>query len=270
MFEVPRPLLLQTALTVGVLGTTFCGYVNAQEFSYNGDTGPGFWSELSPDWEACSGTGSDARQSPINIGKVRVDKSLRKLDVELYSTTIDVFNNGHTIEQEYDNTGSWIRFEGQDYDLKQFHFHTLSEHTVGRAHSLMELHAVFQNDTGYLVIGQLFEPGSSRNPFIQKLIDAGLPEKDGDSIEVEEEINLADVLTSTKHYFTYPGSLTTPACTETVTWVVLAKPARVSADQYEAFRSILGNNFRPLQALNDRVVRGSVNLSRHGGKKSKN
>ena len=40
---------------------------HAQEFSYNGDTGPAFWSELNPtDWAACAG-GDDAAQSPMEI-----------------------------------------------------------------------------------------------------------------------------------------------------------------------------------------------------------
>jgi carbonic anhydrase len=34
------------------------------EFSYSGDEGPGFWGELSPEWENCS---MDIRQSPIDI-----------------------------------------------------------------------------------------------------------------------------------------------------------------------------------------------------------
>lgn len=124
----------------------------------------------------------------------------------------------------------------------------------------MELHAVFQNATGYLVIGQLFERGHHENRFVQKLIDAGLPQKDGDVVEVSEEINLADVLTSTRHYVTYGGSLTTPPCTETVQWVLMAKTAKITSEQYEAFRSILGNNFRPLQDRNGRNVRGSKGL----------
>jgi carbonic anhydrase len=35
---------------------------------------------------------------------------------------------------------------------------------------------------------------------------------------------------------------------------VLKKEAGMSVTQYEAFRGILGNNFRPLQDRNDRVI----------------
>ena len=50
------------------------------------------------------------------------------------------------------------------------------------------------------------------------------------------------------------GSLTTPACTENVTWVVLKKQSRLTHEQWNSFRRILGNNFRPLQNLNDRTI----------------
>ena len=261
-----KGLVVGTIVAAGIVGAGFSRQASAQEFSYNGDTGPGFWSELNPEWEACSGDGFHARQSPINIGKVRVDRHLGKLKLQLYPTEIDIFNNGHTIEQEYAETGSRIGFEGQDYELRQFHFHTLSEHTVKGRHGVMELHGVFQNDAGYLVVGQLFEVGGHRNALIQKLIQAGLPEKNGNTSEAGVEINLTEVLTSTKRYYSYRGSLTTPACTETVTWVVLAQPAKVTVGQYEAFRVVLGNNFRPLQDLNGRSIRGSRHLPRHAGK----
>ena len=243
-------LLLPTALSV-------VGVADAQEFQYSGDDGPAHWSGLNPEWEACAGPEGSARQSPINIRKVSFDKSLTRLDLLLYPATIDIFNNGHTIEQHYDGTGSSIYFEGTQYELQQFHFHTLSEHTIGGDHGVMELHAVFSSGNTNLVLGMLFEIGSHANSFIEKLIGAGLPERNGDTTETDDPINLADALTNTRSYYTYEGSLTTPPCSETVTWVVLTRPARLSRAQFESFRRILGNNFRPLQALNGRVVRAT-------------
>jgi carbonic anhydrase len=181
-----------------------------------------------------------------------------------YPTTIDIFNNGHTIEQHYEDSLRSIRFEGVEYDLKQFHFNTLSEHTIGGEHGVMEMHAVFGSAEGTnLVVGMLFEVGWYINPFIQKLIDAGLPEtSEAEPTETEDLIDLADALTDTKSYYTYSGSLTTPPCSQTVTWVLLTQPARLHRNQLEAFRSILGNNFRPVQPLNQRVVR--VTKPSHG------
>ena len=122
----------------------------------------------------------------------------------------------------------------------------------------MEMHLVFAEGGGTnLVIDQLFEKGRRNNKFIQTLIDAGLPAKDGDETVTGDLINVRDGLTRTNAYYTYSGSLTTPPCSEVVTWVVLKKPARISQDQFEAFRHILGNNFRPVQAGNGRQVMGA-------------
>lgn len=253
-----------------VAGFSFAGAVSASEteFSYNGDTGPAYWSELNEEWGACAGTAPDARQSPIDISHAKVDKHLKPLDIQTYPTTLDIFNNGHTIEQHYDGTGSIVYFEGREYELQQFHFHTLSEHTVDEGHGAMEIHAVFgEVSTGdNLVVGMLFEIGNKSNPFIQVLIDAGLPMKNGDTTVTADVIDLADVLTSTSTYYTYPGSLTTPPCSETVTWVMLQKPAQFTLAQYESFRRILGNNFRPLQNMNGRTVRATREKPSHKNK----
>ncbi len=251
--------VLITAITIA--GFTLVGTVNAEdvEFTYNGDTGPAYWYELNPDWEACAGTALEASQSPIDIDEVEVDRQLKPLDLEILPTTIDIFNNGHTIEQHYEDSDSSIYFEGSVYELQQFHFHTLSEHAVDGERGAMELHAVFQEPGGgdNLVVGMLFKVSKKSNPFIQVLIDAGLPPKNGDTTVTDEVINLADVLTSTSSYYTYQGSLTTPPCSESVTWIVLQKRAKFTEEQFQAFRRILGNDFRPLQDLNDRVVRAT-------------
>jgi len=255
-------------LAIIVLTGGFCfmglGSVSAAEFSYNGDAGPAFWSELDPAWSACAGTAEDARQSPIDIDRVKIDRSLKPLELQTFATTIDIFNNGHTIEQKYENTGSAIYFDGRVYELQQFHFHTLSEHTVRDNRAKMEMHAVFNEPASgdNLVIGQLFKIGKKQNQFIQTLIDAGLPEKNGDTTQTGDLIGLADGLADTSSYYTYDGSLTTPACTENVTWVVLKKQSRLTQDQWDSFRRILGNNFRPLQKLNDRTIRATAGKGR--------
>jgi len=253
--------------TIVVAGFSFAGSVNASdtEFSYNGDTGPAYWWELNPDWSACAGTALDARQSPIDIDHAKVDKNLKRLDLQTFPITIDIFNNGHSIQQRYENTGSNIYFENRVYELQQFHFHTLTEHAIKGERGSMELHAVFLEPASgdYLVVGMLYEVGEKNDPILQHLIDAGLPEKNGDTTKTDTLINLADALTNTSSYYTYLGSLTTPPCSETVTWVVLKKPAKFSQSQFESFRRILGNDFRPLQDLNGRTVRGTPKKSSH-------
>ncbi len=255
------------AVSVGLLALSETGRgtvlsaradTSAPEFAYNGDNGPGFWGET-PGWEACAGTARTQRQSPIDIDHVVFDRHLRPLQLRLHETPLALTNNGHTIEEEYE-PGSSLTVNGIEYALTQFHFHTLSEHTVADRHATMELHAVFADPASdnKAVVGQLFVIGKS-NRFVAELLTHGLPAKSGDEVNVPSQmISVADALTNTSRYYTYPGSLTTPPCSETVTWFVLHEYAQVSSDQFDAFRHILGNNFRPLQKRNGRTVRSTV------------
>jgi carbonic anhydrase len=154
-----------------------------------------------------------------------------------------------------------VTVDGVTYHLQQFHFHALSEHTIRGWRGVMELHAVFKDDlvnTTKIVVATLFKIGHE-NPFLAKLSAAGLPMKEGQTVDSTVKVNLAKGLTDTSAYYTYAGSLTTPPCSENVTWVVLKEPAEMSAAQLNAFDRILGNDFRPLQDRNGRVVRATPN-----------
>jgi carbonic anhydrase len=53
------------------------------------------------------------------------------------------------------------------------------------------------------------------------------------------------------------GSLTAPPCTEGVTWFVLKTTVDISAAQIKAFARLYPHDARPLQPLNDRLVKES-------------
>jgi carbonic anhydrase len=233
--------------------------VDADDFAYTGDKGPGFWPELhdkhGKDFSACAPSPS-ARQSPIDINTVVEDPGLGPLDVRFVQAPFIIKNLGYTLQATPAFGGS-LTLDGRSYSLVQFHFHTLSEHTVAGRHGVMELHLVFKHsDTDFAVIGELYRVGKP-NAFLKTLIEAGLPEKTT-SPEVTAMPNLEKALTDASQYFTYPGSLTTPPCSPVVTWLVLKQWAELSPEQYEAFRKILGNDFRPLQNSNGRAVHATV------------
>lgn len=229
-------------------------YANTQDdikFLYTGDNGPGFWGNLKEDWEEC---GSGIRQSPINIQDTTIDQKLTALDLDLYETPLYLTNTGHNITETYEE-GSTLIFKGVSYSLLQFHYHTFSEHTVLGARGVMEVHAVFKNEElGQLaVIGMLYDIGT-QNEFL-KIFDDRLPTKSGKTvIDDMVKLNAADMFTDTSSYYTYDGSLTTPPCSSIVTWIVLKENAQLSEAQYQAFRRILGNNFRPLQPLDGQTI----------------
>ncbi len=198
-----------------------------------------------------------ARASLRSIYTGPVETTLSKRYLDLHPTEIHVVNNGHTLALEYE-PGSTIEFDGAVYDLLQFHFHTLSEHTVRGRRFPMEMHAVFGDDStgNFLVVGQFFkiDDDGEENSFLAEF-DRHLPALSGGKFVSEESINLADGLVKAKKYLTYEGSLTTPPCSPIVTWIVLRKTASLSEAQFHAFRDIMGNNFRPLQDLNGRPIR---------------
>jgi carbonic anhydrase len=240
------------ALALGGLVTARTA-AQAAEFSYAGDEGPGFWGDLDPAWADCS---QSARQSPIDIQKARKDSSLGPLDLQLQGTEIDLLNNGHTIKQVY-KPGSILTFGGVPYELKEFHFHTLAEHTIKGKRGAMELHAVFMNtEMGTAaVIGQIYDI-AKENPFLAAF-DHILPRHSGDNSTAPTQLNVGEGFEDTRKYFTYAGSLTTPPCSPTVTFIVLEKHATMSEEQFHLFNDILGNNFRPLQPLNGRTIHRS-------------
>ena len=227
------------------------------EFRYSGDHGPSHWSET-PGWETCAGTTSGARQSPIDIDQVTADRTLAPLRVRAQATPVALVNNGHTVEEEY-APGSVVIVGGASFELAQFHFHSPAEHTVHGRHDALELHAVFAEprSSKKVVIAQLYGVGGS-NPFLARLLAERLPTKVGEHVENAHRVNVADAFVSLAHYFTYDGSLTTPPCSETVTWFVLEREGHLSQEQAKAFHDVLGANARPIQGINHRTVRATA------------
>jgi carbonic anhydrase len=80
--------------------------------------------------------------------------------------------------------------------------------------------------------------------------------KEKEKIEVEKDVQIdADGLLPADHsYYTFSGSLTTPPCSEDVTWFVLKHPVSVSAAEIEQFSKLYRNDARPTQPVYGRVV----------------
>lgn len=123
---------------------------------------------------------------------------------------------------------------GTTYDLLQFHFHTPSEHTVDGNAYPAEVHFVHAAEDGSLaVIGVFIEDGAASDalaPFwddLSAIEDAPV-----------EDIDVDALLPGDKTYYTYNGSLTTPPCSEIVTWLVMQSPITMSTEQLDALRAV--------------------------------
>ena len=224
----------------------------AHEWGYSGSDGPEHWGELTPEFAACK-TGH--LQSPVNIvGAQSAD--LPEIQFEYKPSALHIINNGHTIEIVY-APGSFIKVGDKRYELKQFHFHHPSEETIKGKHSPLELHLVHADANGNLAVVSVLLDEGSANPLVETLWGlapktAG-PEKDDDKLQ----INATDLLPAKRGYFTFAGSLTTPPCTEGVSWFVLKTPVTISKKQVATFAQVYPYDERPTQPLNGRTVLGS-------------
>jgi carbonic anhydrase len=142
--------------------------------------------------------------------------------------------------------GSSITFEFTTYQLVQFHFHTSSEHTIDSVGADMEAHFVHKDPaTGNLaVIGVMINEGAE-NEFLKAFLD-NLPANKNDTVKSATTFLASDLFPDNLSYFTYPGSLTTPPCSEIVEWIVLQNPIEASHDQIEKMHALMHDNNRPI------------------------
>jgi carbonic anhydrase len=70
-------------------------------------------------------------------------------------------------------------------------------------------------------------------------------------------LNTMSLIPENRAYWTYMGSLTTPPCTENVLWMVMKQPQQISPEQIAIFARLYKNNARPVQPVNNRLVKES-------------
>ncbi len=233
----------------GISQQKHAGGHETQHWSYKGETGPLHWADLNPEYAGC-GTGKF--QTPIDINKT-YKTNLSKLNFSYTEQSLSVINNGHTVQINF-NPGNTVIIDGEKYTLLQFHFHTPGEHTVNGKHFPMEMHFVHKDSKGELGVVGLFFVEGKKNLELQKIID-NLPEEINETKSVSSvKINPANFLPYKMDYYHYSGSLTTPPCTEGVSWIMLKYPVEASAEQINALKKIMGENARPVMPLNKRFV----------------
>ncbi|XP_028400423.1 LOW QUALITY PROTEIN: carbonic anhydrase 7-like [Dendronephthya gigantea] len=235
------------------------------------------------------------RQSPIDIvqAKATFDHTLKNLKFSYPSfEKAQLQNNGFTVlfsPSEEGNTSAVSSGPvSNQYKLAQFHFHwgehneIGSEHTVDSKPYAAELHLVHYNTDlygsagealtakdGLTVFGIFLKVGDQEHTGLKNITDiiSGI-HANGSSVTLEKPFNPQCLFPDSLDYWSYPGSLTTPPLSESVTWVVFKEPIIVSSAQIAAFREIkstdgqcLCENFRPTCDLNERIVRASSSIN---------
>ncbi|XP_041377168.1 carbonic anhydrase 1-like isoform X2 [Gigantopelta aegis] len=254
-------------------------------WGYTNENGP-------PTWQKSYKYAGGEEQSPIDI----------KQDAATFDPTL--CNNPLVVkyqsekELEMTNVGSSVKINikqhstikhgplESEYRLAQFHYHwgsdskKGSEHTVdGKTYSA-ELHLVHWNENKYssfeeavdkhdglAVLGILIKVGKEHDGF--KIITDNLNKIKfkGKLIHLKGDYNPQCLLPKNlSEYWTYHGSLTTPPCYESITWIVFHEIVEVSEDQVKALRGMccdecdgehIVNNFRPPLPVGTRRIRSS-------------
>jgi carbonic anhydrase len=218
-------------------------------WDYGESLGPSHWGDLKPEFAPCR---NGHRQSPIDIRNPQ-KADLPPIQFDYRESPLHIIDNGHTVMINY-QPGSSISVGGKKYSLQQFHFHRPSEETINGKGYEMVVHLVHADQEGKLaVVAVLLEQGKD-NALLHELW-ADLPkEKEKEETLDSVQINVAGLLPVDHGYYTFPGSLTTPPCSENVTWFVLKHPVTVSPAEIEQFSKLYRHDARPTQPLYGRVV----------------
>lgn len=220
-------------------------------WSYHGNTGPSHWGELEHEFATCA---LGKYQAPINIERASVRKAeLGPIKFDYQPSSLKIIDNGHSIQVNYD-AGSSITFGGRQYQLVQFHFHHPSEEKIDGKAFDMVIHLVHQDSEGKLAVIAVLVREGHANPLIETLWKH-LPKERGIEQTVgDTRIDATALLPPGREYYRFMGSLTTPPCSEDVTWLVLRNPVQFSGQEVARFAKIFPMNARPVQPLNGRLV----------------
>lgn len=142
-------------LAIASLASAFCSHGTTlfprsangapiSDFNYDALTGPLNWAGLDTATTHICSLGKT--QSPINIvtkDYTPTSGSTLNFAVENYPDGAEIENLGSTLEVIVNGS---LTVKGKEYSLKQFHFHTPSEHRLDDEYFPMEAHFVFQAD----------------------------------------------------------------------------------------------------------------------------
>jgi carbonic anhydrase len=217
--------------------------------------------------EACQENRTDGRQSPIDIsfknGAWVSEENLKALSWRYDANSkFKIFHNRHAVQATLNSGQNTIAFQGNTYKLLQFHYHIPSEHVIDGQRKFLEYHFVHQNINpphDYAVVGVMMEQTNNASEESQNIAQEILKlitafeesEKDLDGL-TDLSLNPAGFLPQNRSYATYQGSLTTPPCTESVTWILLKEPVKLLSTRISEVKSYISTGFenaRPTQAI---------------------
>ena len=243
-------IVLLGALTMAGASSPAQEAQHAHEWDYGRELGPAHWGLLKPEFAQCS---SGHHQSPIDVQDPQ-KVELPSLVFDYHPSPLRIVDNGHTILVAY-APGSSLRVGDRQFTLQQFHFHRPSEERIHGKRYEMSVHLVHADAAGSLAVVAILLENGREQPLLRELWNDLPAEKGKEENRANVQIDVAQLLPADHGYYTFEGSLTTPPCSESVTWYVLKQPVSVSKEEVARFSKLYRDNARPVQALNDRVVK---------------
>ncbi|XWS66667.1 hypothetical protein CRYUN_Cryun05aG0220300 [Craigia yunnanensis] len=233
------------------------------EFGYSGNKGPDKWGNLDPTFSTCS---SGKMQSPISIQKNQTvhNKLLTSLIRNYKPANSTLVNNGFNVGLHFEEYAGEVSIDGKNYSLKQMHWHLPSEHQIDGEQFAAELHLVHRGEDNSIAVVAILYQEKDADPLISKIMNGlnNLAKEKCKAGEVAQiplgNLDIKQLKQSSREYYRYVGSLTTPPCSENVIWSVLRKAISISKEQIAALETPVNSNCkknaRPCQPLNGRKV----------------
>jgi carbonic anhydrase len=222
---------------------------HAPHWAYDGPGDPKHWGKLDPAFAECS---NGHRESPIDI-KGAKKENLPALKFDYNAVPLSIVDNGHTVTVNY-AAGSTLTVGDEVYKLTQFHFHHPSEEHINGKRFDMVAHLVHTDAEGHMAVVAVFFTQGAASSLLESLWRNIPAEKERTVALSSVSINVKDLLPEDLGYYTFSGSLTTPPCTEGVTWYVLKTPATLSQQQLATFAKLYPANNRPIQPTYQREI----------------
>jgi carbonic anhydrase len=218
-------------------------------WDYAGPEGPAHWADIGPAYDLCR----DGReQSPINIVHSRPAK-LAPLLLNYVPVQLRILDTGHYVQINSPNGGS-LNIGGKSYPIVQFHFHHPSEEVIDGHSYSMDAQLLHTDAQGHAAVVAILFTVGKENSFVQVLWDH-IPNRLGlEDVPAGVTFDLSGMLPTSRDYYSYAGSLTTPPCTEGIRWYILETPVEISAAQLAVMAKLYPHNARPLQPLIGRQV----------------
>ena len=223
--------------------------VQTNWWDYTPENGPLNWhlqSGVPPNNQLCHDGKS---QSPIIIDNSIPVSSPNEIIFKGRETEGTLEHKGSAIEV-VEAEGS-LQAMGVNYKLSNFHFHTPSEHRINKEHFPMEMHMVHRNEKlqRNAVLGFVIQLSNEPTSILLKTALAKVSTlSPGKSVNTGP-LDLSEIAKYVKQnrFRYYNGSLTTPPCSEGISWFVGTKPLYVDVGTYNALKAAVGYNARIIQ-----------------------